>query len=270
MPKANTSPDAILEAIKKIDVLSELLDEKNKNNLKMIAEGKIAGGKQIGPYARLLTFSPGEVIMHEGDWGGNTFYFSLDSELEVQATDRSGQLKTVGNVPPGACFGEMSILAGVPRNATISSRHDGPDATVLEVVRPALRLLRSLRKFGEKIDTTYRGHGLGRVIAQLQNTVGDALTAVELVSLGNISQFSVYPKHHLLVKEGAPIDCLFLIHSGWIRRVRGVPIYKDVTEGTGAAASELVPEDFLGAGNCLGLEALSGPSAWGYSAALMA
>ena len=59
MPKANTSPDAILEAIKKIDVLSELLDEKNKNNLKMIAEGKIAGGKQIGPYARLLTFSPG-------------------------------------------------------------------------------------------------------------------------------------------------------------------------------------------------------------------
>jgi hypothetical protein len=63
--------------------------------------------------------------------------------------------------------------------------------------------LRSLRKFAEKIDTTYRSHGLGRVIAQLQNTVGDALTAVELVSLGNISQFSVYPKHHLLVKEGA-------------------------------------------------------------------
>jgi len=270
MPKANTSPDAILEAIKKIDVLSELLDEKNKNNLKMIAEGKIAGGKQIGPYARLLTFSPGEVIMHEGDWGGNTFYFSLDSELEVQATDRSGQQKTVGKVPPGACFGEMSILAGVPRNATISSAHDGPDANVLEVVRPALRLLRSLRKFAEKIDTTYRGHGLGRVIAQLQNTVGDALTAVELVSLGNISQFSVYPKHHLLVKEGAPIDCLFLIHSGWIRRVRGVPIYKEVTEGTGAAASELVPEDFLGAGNCLGLEALGGQTAWGYSAALMA
>jgi hypothetical protein len=63
---------------------------------------------------------------------------------------------------------------------------------------------------------------------------------------------------------------LFLIHSGWIRRVRGVPIYKEVTEGTGAAASELVPEDFLGAGNCLGLEALGGQSAWGYSAALMA
>jgi Fe-S-cluster-containing dehydrogenase component/CRP-like cAMP-binding protein len=270
MPKVNTSPDAILEAIRKVDVLSELLDDKNKNNLKMIAEGKVAGGKQIGPYARLLTFSPGEAIMREGDWGGNTFYFSLDSQLEVQAADKSGQPKTVGIVPPGSCFGEMSILAGVPRNATIFSADNGKEATVLEVVRPALRLLRSLRKFAEKIDTTYRSHGLGNVIAQLQDNVADALTAVELVALGNISQFSVYPKHHLLVKEGSAIDRLFLIHSGWIRRVRGVPIYKEVTEGAGAAASELIPEDFLGSGNCLGLEALDGQSAWGYSAELMA
>ena len=270
MPKVNTSPDAILAAIKKIDVLSELLDDKNRNNLKMIAEGKVAGGKQIGPYARLLTFSPGEVIMREGDWGGNTFYFSLDSQLEVQAADRSGQPKKVGVVPAGACFGEMSILEGVPRNATIFPVDDGKDATVLEVVRPALRLLRSLKKFAEKIDTTYRTHGLGRVIAELQDDVGDSLTAVELVSLGNISQFAAYPKHHLLFREGTPIDRVFLIHSGWIRRVRGVPIYKDVTQGSGASASELIPEDFLGSGNCLGLEALDGQDVWGYSAQLMA
>src|SRR5947209_15439573 len=106
MPKEDLRPEAILEALKKVDIVSELLDEKNKNNLKMIAEGKVAGGKQIGPYARLLTFFPGEVIVREGDWGGNTFYFSVDSELEVQAMDRSGQPKMVGLVPRGPCFGE--------------------------------------------------------------------------------------------------------------------------------------------------------------------
>jgi len=269
MPKVNTSPDAILEAIRKIDILSELLDDKSKNNLKLIAEGKIAGGKQIGPYARLLTFSPGEVIMREGEWGGNTFYFSLDSELEVQARDEVGQPQTVGVLPPGTCFGERSILAGVPRNATIFPSANGPDATVLEVVRPALRLLRSLKKFAERIDATYRSHGLGRVIAQLQSGVAGDLTGVELVSLGNISQFSVYSKHHQLVREGAPIDRLFLIHNGWVRRVKGVPIYQEVTEGTGAAASELIREDFLGSGNCLGLEALDGQKEWAYSAELM-
>ena len=68
MPKVDTTPDAILEAVKKIDIVSELLDEKNKNNLKMIAEGKVSGGKQIGPYARLLAFEPGETIMREGEW----------------------------------------------------------------------------------------------------------------------------------------------------------------------------------------------------------
>src|SRR5881392_3454373 len=60
MPRENTTPEAILEAIRKIDILSELLEDKQKNNLKMIAEGKEAGGKQIGPYARLLTYAPGE------------------------------------------------------------------------------------------------------------------------------------------------------------------------------------------------------------------
>src|SRR5207244_12755124 len=61
---------------------------------------------------------------------------------------------------------------------------------------------------------------------------------------------------------------LFLIRNGWVRRVRGVPIYHDVTESQGPIV--LVPEDFLGAGNCLGLEALSGQATWQYSADLMA
>src|ERR1044072_445143 len=102
MPKVETSPEAILAAIKKIDVLSELLEDKNKNNLKMIAEGKEAGGKQIGPYARLLTYAPGEVVMREGEWGGNTFYFSLDAELEVFARDdHSGKKRKDDDVRPG-------------------------------------------------------------------------------------------------------------------------------------------------------------------------
>ena len=268
MPKENASPDAILDAIKKIDIVSELLEDKNKNNLKMIAEGKVSGGKQIGPYARLLTYSPGEVIMREGDWGGNTFYFSVEGELDVLVADDAGIKKKVGAVQPGTCFGEMSILAGVPRNATIVALPSGGPVAVLEMVRPALRLLRSLKKFAEKIDASYRMHGLGNAISTIQEETGGALSAVELVALGGLAQFMAYGKHHLLIQEGKPIDKLFLIRSGWVRRVRGVPIYEDVTEGTGP--SVLIPEDFLGAGNCLGLEALHGQATWQYSAALMA
>ncbi len=268
MPKEDVRPEAILEAVKKIDIVSELLDDKNKNNLKMIVEGKVSGGKQIGPYARLLTYSPGEVIMRQGEWGGNTFYLSVDGELDVHVTDDAGQQKKVGRIRPGTCFGEMSVLAGVPRNATIIASDDAAAATVLELVRPALRLLRSLKKFAERVDGTYRIHGLGNTITKMQDEAGGSLSPVELVSLANVAQFMAYGKHHHLVEEGKPIEKLFLIRSGWVRRMRGVPIYQDVSEGAGPGG--FVPEDFLGAGNCLGLEALTGQSTWQYSAALMA
>src|SRR5262245_35217087 len=227
MPKEDRTPEAILAAVKKIDIVSELLDEKNKNNLKMIVEGKVSGGKQIGPYARLLAFEPGETIMREGEWGGNTFYLSVASDLDVYVKDDAGEEKKIARLPPGACLGERSILAGIPRNATIKAP---AGALVLELVRPALRLLRSLRKFAEKVDDSYRNHGLANAIAQLQEQTGRGLEPLDLVALGNISQFMGYGKHHVLVQEGMPIDRIFLIRSGWVRRVRGVPIYEDITE----------------------------------------
>src|ERR1041385_5458476 len=101
MPKADVRPEAILEAVKQVEIVSELLDEKNKNNLKMIVEGKVSGGKQIGPYARLLTFDPGEVIMSEGEWGGNTFYLSVRGDLDVYVRDEAGVERKVARVPPG-------------------------------------------------------------------------------------------------------------------------------------------------------------------------
>jgi Fe-S-cluster-containing dehydrogenase component/CRP-like cAMP-binding protein len=265
MPKENANPEAILDAIKRIEIVAELLEEKNKNNLKMIVEGKVSGGKQIGPYARLLAYSPGEVVVSQGDWGGNTFYLSVEGALQVLVADENGENHKVGVIAPGTCFGERSILAGVPRNATIIVPADGSPVTVVELVRPALRLLRSLKKFAGKIDATYRAHGLGNTIAAIQEEAGSAFSAIELVALGSLAQFMVYGKHHLLVEEGKPIEKLFLIRRGWVRRVRGVPIYKDI-----AKTSTLVPEDFLGAGNCLGVEALSGQTTWQYSAELMA
>jgi Fe-S-cluster-containing dehydrogenase component/CRP-like cAMP-binding protein len=268
MPTENVNPEAILDAVKKIDLLSELLDEKNKNNMKMVVEGKVSGGKQIGPYARLLTFAPGEIIMREGEWGGNTFYFSVEAPLEAYTADETGKQRKVGNIDPGVCFGEMSLLAGVPRNATVVSPADRGAVTILEVVRPALRLLRSLKKFAERVDTIYREHGLANTISKLHEEAGDVLAPAELNALSKLGQFMAYGKHHVVVQEGKPIDKLVLIRSGWVRRVRGAPIFQNTM--IDSAPSVFIPEDFLGAGNCLGLEALSGQATWPYSAAFMA
>src|SRR5258707_10123704 len=79
----------------------------------------------------------------------------------------------------------------------------------------------------------------------------------------------VYGKHRVLCKDGAPLDRLILIKSGWVRRSRGIPFHPgspEVVMGIG----ESIGVDFLGEGNCLGLEGVKHPEKWKYSASLMA
>src|SRR6185436_18474823 len=108
-------------------------------------------GKKVGPYVRLLAYESGETIMRQGEWGGNTFYLSVSGALDVYISDPNGEQRKINRLQPGTCFGEMAVLAGVERNATVVvAKHE--NVVVLEVTRPALRLLRKLPKFGRVID----------------------------------------------------------------------------------------------------------------------
>ena len=79
MPHEITDKEAILSALKSMELTSELFIEvngklKNANDLEVIVQGKQnAGGKRVGPYVRLLKYDSGETIMRQGEWGGNTF-----------------------------------------------------------------------------------------------------------------------------------------------------------------------------------------------------
>src|SRR5258706_12919207 len=60
-----------------------------------------------------------------------------------------------------------------------------------------------------------------------------------------------------------------LMKSGWVRRVRGIPFGAGDT-GITLGVGESIGVDFLGAGNCLGLEAGRGGGKWHYNASVMA
>src|SRR6185295_825719 len=273
MPREVTDKEAILSALKSHELTSELFIEvngklKNQNDLDVIVEGKVnATGKRVGPYVRLLTYESGEAIMKQGEWGGNTFYLSVEGALDVYIGERSGEQRKISRLAPGSCFGEMAVLAGVERNATISvPQHE--TAVVLEVTRPALRLLRKLPKFGQVLDETYRRHGLGRIIEDLSGEGGRANEAI-VAKLRDIGRFMVYGKHHVLCQETEPIENIVLIKSGWVRRVRGVPL-DPASTGVAVGMGQTIGVDFLGAGNCLGLEGSSANGTWKYSASAMA
>ena len=152
MPREITHHGQILEAIASVDSISELVERDNGHykyelDLEVIVYGRNYTGKKVGPYARLLSYDPGEEIVRQGDWGGNTLYTLVAGNLDVLVTDDHGTTRKVAELQPGTTFGERSVLAGQPRNATIIVPAESK-AYVIEIQRPALRLLRKLKKFG--------------------------------------------------------------------------------------------------------------------------
>jgi len=273
MPREITDRGRVVEAVQKLALTAELFEEvngkqKHANDLEVILQGRdYSNGKRVGPYVRLLTYDSGEDIMREGEWGGNTFYIAVEGPLDVYVGE-NGSRKKIGLLEPGACFGEMALLAGIERNATVTVPQN-QTAVVLEVTRPALRLLRKLPKFGQILDETYRTHGFARVLEDLTHITDRPLSEALVRELKQSARYMVYGKNHVLCKEKTPIDRVFLVKSGWVRRSRGIP-FDAASPEIVMGMDESIGVDFLGAGNSLGLEGVIRPESWRYSASLMA
>src|ERR1044072_6245313 len=229
MPREITDRGRVVEAIQNLALTAELFEEQNgkqkyATDLEVIVQGRDYGnGKRVGPYVRLLAYDGGEEIMRQGEWGGNTFYITVEGALDVYVREAVGQ-KKISQLEPGSCFGEMALLAGIERNATVAVPA-GQQAVVLEVTRPALRLLRKLNTFGNILDETYRTHGIGRVLEDLPHINGKALSEPLAQELHRTARYMVYSKNHVLCQEHAPIDRLILIKNGWVRRSHGAPFH---------------------------------------------
>lgn len=273
MPREITDRGRVVEAVQRLALTAELFEEQNGEqkyaaDLEVIVQGReSANGKRVGPYVRLLAYDAGEEIMREGEWGGNTFYIGVEGLLDVYVAE-NGRRKKINVLEPGTCFGEMALLAGIERNATVAVPQN-QGAVVLEVSRPALRLLRKLPKFGQILDETYRSHGFARVLEDFARITDKPLSEALVNELKKSARFRVYGKNHVLCKEDTPIDRVIFLKSGWVRRARGIPFHAASPEVV-MAMDENIGVDFLGAGNCLGLEGITKPQPWKYSASLMA
>src|SRR5262249_52120704 len=148
-------------------------------------------------------------------------YILIAGQLDVHVDDDQGFSRRVGQIDLQTSFGEMSVLAGQPRNATVVVPSEA-EATVLEIQRPALRLLRKLKEFGTELESNYRQHGLDRTFLEVEKASHSTLNPELSKKLKNAARFTVHPKDHILFQEGDPIETLFFINSGWVRRVRGI------------------------------------------------
>ena len=110
---------AIEAAIASVDLFALLSDE---------ARTRVASG------ARLRRFAPGETVVREGDRGSSMFIVE-DGRLGVTAHGTVGQSQKLAVLEPGSAFGEISLLTGDVRTATIRAL---TEATLVEIDKATL------------------------------------------------------------------------------------------------------------------------------------
>ncbi|MCB1489011.1 MAG: cyclic nucleotide-binding domain-containing protein [Bauldia sp.] len=161
------------EILKGTSFFSEALDD---------AELKI-----LSDHARIVTFDKGTKLIEE-DGPGHSMFVIIKGEAEVTVADEDGPVATLG---PGGVLGEMSLLTGAPRNATVTAT-DAVEA--LEVDKSALanvlwmsptlvdRFVTMLMKRQRELDKMYGGVAWGMLRpgkAELASMIREFLQTTE-------------------------------------------------------------------------------------------
>lgn len=98
----------ILEGLEKVSVLEPLGQE---------------GRELLASKARLQVFGKGEALVEQGE-EGDSFFVLLEGSVEVLVRDEEGREVKVATLAPFDYFGEMSLLTGEPRSATVRALED--------------------------------------------------------------------------------------------------------------------------------------------------
>jgi putative ABC transport system ATP-binding protein len=80
---------------------------------------RLATPRQLTDVAEKMSkrhYAAGETIVRKGD-PGEEFFLVFDGEVEVIRADRE-----VARLGPGDFFGEVALISGEPRNATVVAR----------------------------------------------------------------------------------------------------------------------------------------------------
>jgi CRP-like cAMP-binding protein len=72
----------------------------------------------IAVISRLVPFEPGETVFEEGELG-DALYVVLEGKVRVHREER-----TVAEIGPAECFGEMALLDSAPRSASVTALVD--------------------------------------------------------------------------------------------------------------------------------------------------
>ncbi len=175
--------------------------------------------------ARRRTFARGEVVFHRGD-PADTVHLVVKGRFDVRVTTRFGDVVALGICGPGDAFGELALLAGGERSATVSAlepaetlslRRDALERLTRELPSVNVALVRLLAAQVERLSellveayTVDADARVARRLLELSATYGPAgggadvpLTQEEIAELAGASRATVNRVLRGLEREGA-------------------------------------------------------------------
>jgi CRP-like cAMP-binding protein len=157
----------------------------------------------------------GEAVIREGD-DGTSFYVVASGRFAVSRRDEAGAPVALALLGEGDFFGEMALLAGTRRSATVAAEGDGevlelPADVLLRTARRHPHVARSLRRF-------YRQRLLANALAA--SPVFRPFQRGERKALMERFLAREVAEGDVVVREGAPSDGLYVVLEGAVDVVK--------------------------------------------------
>jgi CRP-like cAMP-binding protein len=181
----------------------------------------------------------GDVVILEGD-PGTSFFVVATGRLAVSKRDDRGEAAALAHLGEGDFFGEVALLSGAPRAATVIAEGpcellEFPSDALLEIARAHPHLAASLRRF-------YRQRLLANAMAVSAVfrpfPKGDRKLLMERFRAREIAD------GERVIREGEPSDGLYVILEGTVDVMKR----KDAAE---VAVGRLREGDVFGEMSCL-------------------
>lgn len=130
---ADDKQKSLEDLIKSVEIF-EGLESRDINKVLKVATGK--------------TFSKDQEIFKEGD-KGDCFYLIVDGGVTINKQLSDGKIEEVATLKTGDYFGEMALLDGEPRSATVVAN---TDSKILEIKNSQfIKLLMNDDNFARKV-----------------------------------------------------------------------------------------------------------------------
>lgn len=157
----------------------------------------------------LLRVAAGEPVIEEGD-AGDSFYVIASGHFRVLRRDEAGQPVRLAQLSEGAFFGEMALLSGAPRTASVVAEEEGE---VLEIRAGVLtEMCRHHPHVADSLTRFYRQRLLAN--AMLTSPLFRPFDKGERRRIMERFRTREVKAGERLVEEGRPSDGLYVVLSG--------------------------------------------------------